>query len=384
MRTIRTLTIAILLALALVDSAAAGPVGMGALYSCINPWPGWVQCGTLYSSPTAVWPQFCGEWAKWDNDNGNCASIEPGFNDAGGPTAQAGQVVPAADPVDLTTGIFMLTKVDAAFPGVAPVAFERTYRSGDIFPGPFGLGTTLVYEDFIEPNSSTVLTYIYRGNARTVFTKQANGTFTNATVPAFRGTTITLNADGTRTIRSKDGSTIVFNTQGLQASRSDRFGNTVTIGRAANGVASTITGPSGRSLTLTWVGTLPRLVVSQVADSAGRTVHYDYDASLRLVAVTDPAGGVTHYSYDSQHRMTSITDARGIVFLTNTYDVNSRVCRQQQADGSLFTLYYVTADIASTPDSTLLLQQGESGGPITQAPCTGPASSSPGGCGGAC
>jgi YD repeat-containing protein len=271
----------------------------------------------------------------------------------------------------------MLTKVDAVFSGVAPVVFERTYRSGDTFPGPFGLGTTLVYEDFIEPTSATVITYVYRGNARTAFTQQANGAFTNATIPAFRGTTITVNADGTRTMRGKDGSTIVFNAQGLQASRSDRFGNAVTIGRAANTAASTITAPSGRWLSLSWVGTLPRLMVSQVTDSTGRTVRYDYDASQRLVAVTDPAGGVTRYGYDGQHRMTTITDARNIVFLTNTYDVNSRVCRQQQADGGLFTLYYVTADIASSPDSVLLLQQAESGGPITQAPCTGLASSSP-------
>ena len=379
MRTIRTLAITIPLALALADPAAAGPTGMESPYRCLNPWPGWVDCGTLSSTPVVVWPHFCGDWVHLDPIQGMCGNNpEPGVGNAGGPTPPADQILPGpTDPVDLSTGIFMFTKVDAAFPGVAPIAIERTYRSGDTFPGPFGLGTTLVNEDFIQPTSSTVITYIYRGNARTAFTKQANGTFTNATIPAFRGTTIIVNADGTRTMRSKDGSTIVFNTQGLQASRSDRFGNTVTIGRAANTAASTITGPSGRSLSLIWVGTLPRLVVSQVTDSTGRTVHYDYDASLRLVAVTDPAGGVTHYSYDSQHRMTSITDARGIVFLTNTYDVNSRVCRQQQADGGVFTLYYVTADIASSPDSTLLLQQGESGGPITQAPCTGPASSSP-------
>jgi len=188
--------------------------------------------------------------------------------------------------------------------------------------------------------------------------------------------TLTVNADGTRTMRWKDGSTIIFNTQGLQASRRDRFGNTVTIGRAANTAASTITAPSGRSLSLSWVGTLPRLRVSQVTDSTGRIVSYGYDASERLITVTDPAGGITRYSYDSQHRMTTITDARNIVFLTNTYDTNSRVCRQQQADGGIFTLYYVTADIASSPDSVLLLQQAETGGQITQAPCTGPASTS--------
>jgi YD repeat-containing protein len=372
MHTILTVTIAISLVLALVVPAAAA-VGMPWPYFC-NYWPGRYECGTLSSSPTST---CYGPWVRLDADYGICGGSEPGVNNAPGPTSAAGQDLPGADPVDLSTGIFMLAKVDAAFPGVVPVAFERTYRSGDTFPGPFGLGTTLEYEDFIEPTSATVITYVYRGNARTAFTKQADGTFTNATIPAFRGTTITVNPDGTRTMRRKDGSTIVFSTQGLQASRRDRFGNTVTIGRATNTAASTITAPSGRSLSLSWVGTLPRLRVSQVTDSTGRTVRYDYDASQRLVAVTDAAGGVTRYSYDSQHRMTSITDARDIVFLTNTYDVNSRVCRQQQADGGLFTLYYVTADIASSPDSLLLLQQAEAGGPITQAPCTGPASSSP-------
>jgi hypothetical protein len=57
-------------------------------------------------------------------------------------------------------------------------------------------GARAVYEDFIEPTSATVITYVYRGNARTAFTKQADGTFTNTSIPAFRGTTITVNADG--------------------------------------------------------------------------------------------------------------------------------------------------------------------------------------------
>jgi RHS repeat-associated protein len=372
MHSIFTVVIAISLALMLVAPAAAA-VGMPWPWLC-DYWPGHYDCGTLSSPPTT---SVCySSWLRLDQDYGICGGREPGVNNKPGATAQAGQVVKGADPVDLTTGIFMLTKVDAAFPGIAPIAFERTYRSGDTFPGPFGLGTTLEYDAFIEPISATLITYVYRANARTEFIKQADGTFTNGTIPAFRGTTITLNADGTRTMRRKDGSTTVFNTQGLQVSRSDRFGNTVTIGRGTNTAVSTITGSAGRSLSLSWVGTLPQLRVSQVTDSTGRTVRYDYDGSQRLVAVTDAAGGVTRYSYDSQHRMTSIKDAREIVFLTNTYDVNSRVCRQQQADGGVFTLYYVTADIASTPDSTLLLQQAESGGPITQAPCTGPASTS--------
>ena len=374
MHTIVTLVIATLLPTLILVAPAVAAVGMAWPWQC-NTWPGHVDCGTLSSEPTT---SACFmPWVRLDSDPGICGGREPGVGNKPGPTAAAGQVVAGADPIDLSTGIFMLTKVDAEFPGIAPIAFERTYRSGDTFPGPFGLGTTLGYDDFIEPTSDTVITLVYRGNARTPFAKQADGTFTNATIPAFRGTTITVNGDGTRTMRQKDGSTIIFNAQGLQAARSDRFGNTVTIGRDTNTAVSTITGSAGRSLSLSWVGTLPQLRISDVTDSAGRAVHYDYDASQRLSAVTDVGGGITRYGYDSQHRMTTITDARDIVFLTNTYDVNSRVCRQQQADGGIFTLYYVTADIASTPDSTLLLQQAESGGPITQAPCTGPTSTSP-------
>jgi YD repeat-containing protein len=181
-------------------------------------------------------------------------------------------------------------------------------------------------------------------------------------VPAFRGTRITADADGTYTLRHKDGGTIDFDSQGQQVGRRDRHGNAVIIERTATTTTATSAGPGGAARTLTWQGR----PVSQVTDSAGRTVHYEYDTADRLVAVTDAAGGVTRYAYDSQHRLTTITDARGILFLQNTYDVNSRVCHQQQADGGVFTLHYVMAALATTPESLGLLQEAEAGGAISQ------------------
>jgi hypothetical protein len=59
--------------------------------------------------------------------------------------------------------------------------------------------------------------------------------------------------------------------------------------------------------------------------------------------------------------MTSITDARGITYLTNTYDANWRVCQQTQADGGVYTMYYVTTDIATTPASIQLLNEAAAG-----------------------
>ena len=64
--------------------------------------------------------------------------------------------------------------------------------------------------------------------------------------------------------------------------------------------------------------------------------------------------------------MTSITDARGITYLKNTYDGQSRVCQQEQADGGKYKFYYVEFEHASELDNIQLLQQGAAGGPISK------------------
>jgi YD repeat-containing protein len=224
----------------------------------------------------------------------------------------------------------------------------------------------------------SVLTFVCAGDARTAFTRQANGTFINMTTPAFRGTTITVNADGTRTLRSKDGRTTTFNTWvwgvGLPSTMGDATGNTLTVSHDELQNLVGLSDASGRGLTVTWA---PLLHVTRIADPIGRAVIYGYDDANRLTAVTNPAGGVTSYTYDAQSRMTTITDARGLTFLTNTYDVNSRVCQQSQADGGVFTMFYITADIATTPASLQLLDEAAAGGPISQTPCSATASSSP-------
>jgi RHS repeat-associated protein len=99
-------------------------------------------------------------------------------------------------------------------------------------------------------------------------------------------------------------------------------------------------------------------------------VTYGYDSLNRLTTVTDPAGGVTHYAYDTQHRMTSITNPRGITFVQNTYDVNSRVCEQLHGDGGIFRFFYITTDRATLPESLQLLAEAAAGGPISHTPCS--------------
>src|SRR4030042_744745 len=128
-------------------------------------------------------------------------------------------------------------------PAWHPGRVSRTYRSGEPGTGgggPFGTGTTLGWDDYVVATSATVQTYIYAGNAMTTFLKQPDGTYTNSTVPAFRG--------------------------------------------------ARLREPSGRALTLAYfqTGFFP---IGYVADPLGRQTVYGYDGSKALLlSVTDPAG----------------------------------------------------------------------------------------------
>ncbi len=49
------------------------------------------------------------------------------------------------DPVDLSTGLFVLTKTDLAMADVLPVTFTRTYRPNDTVSRSFGIGAAHSY-----------------------------------------------------------------------------------------------------------------------------------------------------------------------------------------------------------------------------------------------
>ena len=53
------------------------------------------------------------------------------------------------------------------------------------------------------------------------------------------------------------------------------------------------------------------------------------------------------------------------------------MCQQTQADGGVYTMYYVTTDIATTPASLQLLNEAAAGGPISQAACSTTGSMNP-------
>ena len=269
---------------------------------------------------------------------------------------RTGEKCTGGEPVDLTTGLFVMEKTDLFLPDILPLKLTRTYVTGDTNARPFGVGMTHPYAiflwsalqyqeaDLILPNQGRihyVRTSPGTGFTDAVFEHRAPdaGCPTCVGSPTiYYGSKIVWNGNGWD-LTLKDGTVYVFGENAPLQSIRDRNGNQITLTRTSgqSGNITKVTSPNGRWIEFTY-NAINR--ITQVKDNIGRTVTYTYDGSGRLYTVTDPNGGVTTYTYDTSHRMLTIRDARNIVFLTNEYDANGRVFRQTQADTTTFQFAY--------------------------------------------
>ncbi len=255
------------------------------------------------------------------------------------------------DPVDASTGLFVVEKTDLYLPDVLPLALTRTYRQKDTVSRPFGIGATHPFAiflwsaqqyqeaDLILPDGGRV--HYVRTSAGTGFT---DAVFEHTTSPsAFYKSRISWNGNGWD-LRLKDGTVYVFGNEAPLQSIRDRFGNTIRLTWSStnaygsgSGNILKVTSPNNRWIEFSYDASNR---ITQARDNIGRVVGYEYDAGGRLWKVTDPAGGVTEYTYDALHRMLTLKDARGIVYLTNEYDGNGRIIRQTQADATTYQFAY--------------------------------------------
>jgi RHS repeat-associated protein len=274
------------------------------------------------------------------------AMIGTGGNPPGtGPTP--GNDHDDGDPVDLSTGIFVLDKTDLIVPDVMPLVLTRTYRPNDSVSRPFGIGATHPYQMFMySARQYQELDLILPDGGRLNYVRISAGTgYTDGVFEhtgsgtKYHKSIVRWNGNAGWDLILKDGTTYTFPQYAPLQSIRDRHGNRITISRSGSstGNITQVTSSNGRWIAFTYDSSNR---ITQAKDNTGRTVAYTYDTSGRLWKVTDPAGGVTEYTYDTAHRMLTIKDARGITFLTNEYDANGRVRKQTQADGSTYLFAY--------------------------------------------
>ena len=310
-------------------------------------------CGTL-PAPTPLPGQFC-PLSSTAETAPTSTSVAPALlADARGktpeqPTAQAG------DPVDLSSGIQVITNTDLGFAGPrGSIALVRTYRSLTSNPGPFGIGTGHNYglqlnvANYVR-NGQGVIYMVWPDGNQFPFSLNGSAGFVNSSIPAFAGAVFTNPSSGVYNLRYRNGVTYGFQTSSLGAleayltSITDANGNTISIALNPSQPLQTtqITDPVGRSLTFTYDASNR---ITSATDPIGRTVKYTYNSQGTLATFTDADGGVTKYGYDANNNLIQITDPRGIVQMQNTLDSSGRVIRQARPDGGVLTFTYTVAN----------------------------------------
>ena len=271
----------------------------------------------------------------------------------------------AGDPVDTSTGYFGQSWTDLATPGRGEaLAFSRTYTESTADPagpngagaadGPLGWGWTYSYDLHADTDSATGNVTVVQEDGSRVGFVDSGGVYTTA-APRYDATLTESGSTYTYTRRGKD----VFSfdaATGRLIAETDVTGTkanppyATTMAYDASGHLSTITDPELRKYTLTWTGNH----ITRLADSAGRTVSYAYDAADNL---TDVYGvGTTRtptlkdddhatFGYDAHHLMTSMRNPANFggpasAQTSMVYDGSERVHTQTDALGHVTTFTY--------------------------------------------
>jgi RHS repeat-associated protein len=257
----------------------------------------------------------------------------------------------SGDPVDLSTGLLTDSRTDLAVDDdLTPIGVTRTYWQGDTASRAFGIGRDLTYNAFLHSEEQYQEVDLYLPGGHKIHYKRtsAGTSYLDAVFEPtgasrqFRGTKIAWSNKSGWDMTFPDGTVWVFPQYAPLKEIRDRYGNTLSLTRTygSRGDLTRLTTSGGRWIVLTY-DTHNR--VTQARDNAGRTVSYTYDSAGRLETVTDPAGKVSSYTYDgTSNRIKTAKDARGIVYMTNTYDDDGRVKKQTLAEGQAYSFAYTT------------------------------------------
>ena len=214
--------------------------------------------------------------------------------------------------VDVATGNLVLTETDIRIPTVGfPLEVTRTYNSltASTASGVFGNGWTWNYGVNLDVTTDTYGAILTSADgAKHYFKRNADGTFTGE-----YGLFSVLSYDSTTqeyTLLHPNQDREVFDSAGRLARQVDPDGNTTTLTRDGAGLVTTVTEPTGRTLTFTY-------------------------ASGRIATITDPLGRV--YRYTNSGQLTKLEKELSATTVyatcTYTYGANSVLTKRVGCDG---------------------------------------------------
>ncbi len=246
-------------------------------------------------------------------------------------------IVLKADPINMLNGNFVWSHLDLSVAAKYPLEFTRHYNAQDKNKSELGYGWRHSFSyDLAERNYWTSIQL--PDGEKITFNLLPDGTFHSPSGSEYR----LVKQGGLYTLADETGWQYVFNGQ-KKLSHISYQGQTIYTLRYSSDVLIAVEG-QGTSLTLTYdAGKL-----AQVSDPSGRSVRYSYDAQDNLITMTNPDSASMTFGYDDRHNITTISDLNGQIYLTNTYDTEDRVTKQEVVEVGTYLIAYNTVDQVNT------------------------------------
>jgi YD repeat-containing protein len=287
----------------------------------------------------------------------NCIGIAPWtaqcevFNDRCAPhnaaaetcPACSGSAAPVSNPVSMSTGNTYVEQSDLRIPGLSQgLSLSRTWNSvwpssqNDSRIGRFGLNWRSSYEERVFLGSDGYMKYARSDGSFWSFgftTYESDQTFLYHIVAPANQSMILESGTSSWKITFKDGEKRLFdNASGLLVSIIDRNGNATGLSYDGQNRLATVTDPSSRHLSFSYVsGSSP--LVQAVTSDVGVSLSYAYDDQQRLTKVTNPDNTFQAFEYDANSMLTAVKDSEGKVIESHTYDVLGRGLTSSRANG---------------------------------------------------
>ncbi|MBI2838822.1 MAG: RHS repeat protein [Acidobacteria bacterium] len=245
-------------------------------------------------------------------------------------------------PSFMKTGNYRFEQTDLVLAGRGPaIVVTRVYNSRERYTGPLGKGWhhSLVIQAFQTIDAVGEYVLLREPNAgRVRFTK--NGS--TYTPPVGHQEALTLEDDGSISVRMLNRDIWRFGPDGWITSVEDRNGNTMTWTYASIGGQTrpvSVQAPGGRQVTIAWEGAAR---IQSITDQTGRSILYEYDQERNLRSVKNPAGQYWTYEYRNgdDRLLLERVEFQGVTYATASYDTTDRVIGYMES-GQSETLEYM-------------------------------------------
>jgi len=265
-------------------------------------------------------------------------------------------------PVDLFSGAEAFTRLDLSIGSLYPIVITRRYDSRSEYDSPLGHGWAGNYDRRIYTYADGSVTLRKECGWKKRFLWSApTGTYS---APIGESGTLVRNDDGGFTFTYKNGGKDFYDNRGRLSGRTDTNGNGVIVSYVSD-ERSPLTGlllynldpsnplyevaydyrvksieeknafgqPTGAKVEYDYDTATGRL--TDIRDSASRSVTYNHDAFGNLNQVFGPNGTSVYQYEDSRFKskITSIDQGQGVYL--NTYDASGRVSRQEHGSGTI-------------------------------------------------